>query len=385
MSPLVTVFIYDSFNSYRAQGFSIEECMEFDLDETIDVTIRSLEACGYKVVPVAGIKQLVAMLAEGKHESWDLAFPTAEGMYGAGREAQVPGLLEAYQIPHVFSDAATLSLSHDKGRTKVSSLSGVRVSEVKQGLIVQMVLEHLGVPTAPFAIVPPATCSDSSDDLQLTITDALAKSRHADLMKFPLLIKPACEGSSKGIYAFSKVRSMTELEEGVRKLHSRYPDQSILIETFLGGAEYSVSILGTGASARVIGTVHLDWKSAKKTPNAVDDRLYDVPSWDDPTAKDDYPFHVVSAKDDLEIQQTEDLALKAWRALDCRDTGRVDLRWGFDGLPYVLEVCLVLPSLVWCVKLAANNPTRSMQFLGCGRNGRHWPRPLKPTESIMSS
>jgi D-alanine-D-alanine ligase-like ATP-grasp enzyme len=119
MSPLVIAFIYDSFNSYRAQGFSIEQCQEFDTDETIDAMIRSLEACGHKVVPVAGIKQLVAMLAEGKHESWDLAFPTAEGMFGAGREAQVSGLLEAYQIPHVFSDAATLSLTHDKARTKV--------------------------------------------------------------------------------------------------------------------------------------------------------------------------------------------------------------------------------------------------------------------------
>jgi D-alanine-D-alanine ligase-like ATP-grasp enzyme len=119
MSPLVIAFIYDSFNSYRARGFSIEQCQEFDTDETIDATIRSLEACGHKVVPVAGIKQLVAMLAEGKHESWHLAFPTAEGMFGAGREAQVSGLLEAYQIPHVFSDAATLSLTHDKARTKV--------------------------------------------------------------------------------------------------------------------------------------------------------------------------------------------------------------------------------------------------------------------------
>jgi D-alanine-D-alanine ligase-like ATP-grasp enzyme len=119
MRPLVIAFIYDSFDSYRAQGFSVEQCQEFDTDETINATIRSLKACGHEVVPVPGIKKLVAMLAKGEHETWDLAFPTAEGMFGAGREAQVSGLLEAYQIPHVFSDAATLSLSHDKARTKV--------------------------------------------------------------------------------------------------------------------------------------------------------------------------------------------------------------------------------------------------------------------------
>jgi D-alanine-D-alanine ligase-like ATP-grasp enzyme len=120
MAPLVIAYIYDRFESYRALGYSVEQCQEFDSDDTINATIQSLEACGCMVVPVEGIKQLVAMLAENKHKSWDLAFPTAEGMFGgAGREAQVPGLLEAYQIPHVFSDAATLSLTQDKGLAKV--------------------------------------------------------------------------------------------------------------------------------------------------------------------------------------------------------------------------------------------------------------------------
>lgn len=58
-------------------------------------------------------------MAKGEHEQWDLAFSISEGMHGVGREAQVPGLLEAYRIPHVLSDAATLTLCLDKGKTKV--------------------------------------------------------------------------------------------------------------------------------------------------------------------------------------------------------------------------------------------------------------------------
>ncbi|KAH6848238.1 hypothetical protein B0I37DRAFT_309727 [Chaetomium sp. MPI-CAGE-AT-0009] len=319
MSRLVTAFIYDSFSYYRSQGFSIEECIEFDIDETIEVMIKSLEACGLTVVPVRGIKQLVSMLAEGKHESWDLAFPTAEGMYGAGREAQVPGLLEAYQIPHVFSDAATLSLSHDKGRTK-------------------MVLEHMGISTAPFAIVH--ACSAGSKHIQPVIAEALAKSRHADLMKFPLFIKPACEGSSKGIYPSSKVQDMTQLEDGVRELHSRYPDQDLLIEPFLGGAEYSVTIIGTGMSARVIGTIQVAGKAKEEPSASVGGYSYGVPfrALSDPTAEKGYTTQFVSAEGNPEVQQAEDLALRAWRALDGRDTGRVDLRWGLDGVLYVLEI-----------------------------------------------
>ncbi|KAL3470774.1 hypothetical protein BJX99DRAFT_263959 [Aspergillus californicus] len=131
--------------------------------------------------PVEGTKQLATMLAGKKHESWDLAFPTAEGMYGAGRDAQ-------------------------------------------------MVLEHFGIPASPFAIFHPGTCPDSSDDLRSTIRDVLAKSRHAESMKFSLFIKPACEGSSKGIYSSSKVRSMAELEMEYASYNAdtrEYPHQGL--------------------------------------------------------------------------------------------------------------------------------------------------------------
>lgn len=211
-----------------------------------------------------------------------------------------------------------------------------------------MVLEHMGIPTAPFTILP-ALRLGRSDDLQSAIAEALAKSRHPELMKFPLFIKPASEGSSKGIYSFSKVRDMTQLEHGVRELHSYYPDQDILIETFLGGFEYSVSIIGTGPSARIIGTMRLDWKATKKASSGSigaattsDEDVegdYDIQIWDGPEFEELYPAQVLTAEGNPEVQQTEDLALRAWRALGGRDTCRMDLRWGLDGLPYVLEVC----------------------------------------------
>ncbi|KAK4246024.1 hypothetical protein C7999DRAFT_15823 [Corynascus novoguineensis] len=308
MAPLVTAFIYDSYESYRAQGFDAEACEELEKRDTVEAIIRSLEACGHEVVPVAGIQQLVAILAEGGHKSWDLAFFTAEGMYGAGREAQVPGLLEAYQIPHVLSDAATLALTLDKGLTKI-------------------VLEHHGIPTAPFAIIPailPSNADSENDNLE---------------SQFPLFIKPACEGSSKGIYGFSKVHSTTELVEGVRQLWARYPDQNVVVERFLAGAEYTVSVVGTGASARVVGTAHLNWQSART--REIREADYSLSYWaiDGDTDKDEYPVCPVNSQDNRpEVRQAEEVALRAWRALGCRDTGRIDTRCGLDGSPYVLEI-----------------------------------------------
>ncbi len=60
--------------------------------------------------------RLTQRLAAG--ERWDAVFNICEGLSGYGREAQVPGLLDAYGIPHVFSDALTLALCLDKSWTK---------------------------------------------------------------------------------------------------------------------------------------------------------------------------------------------------------------------------------------------------------------------------
>lgn len=120
--PLVIGYVYDTQSYYKSLDFSSEDCAEFDTEETVEAIIQSIKSLGHEVIPICGIKQLVSVLAEEEHKKWDLAFASSEGMYGAGREAQVSGLLEAYQIPHVFSDAATLSLTLDKGKTKVTAV-----------------------------------------------------------------------------------------------------------------------------------------------------------------------------------------------------------------------------------------------------------------------
>jgi D-alanine-D-alanine ligase-like ATP-grasp enzyme len=234
-----------------------------------------------------------------------------------------------------------------------------------------MVLEHMGIRTAPFAVVP-ATSFDSIHEMNSMMADLSSTTLLANAMQFPLFIKPNSEGSSKGIYPFSKVCTMEQLEGGLRELHARYPDQSILVEPFLEGAEYTVSILGTGATAEVIGTAQQDWKSSTKE-GIRDANYHAFWSQHEPDAEDDHPIRVVSSRKSLEVRQTEDLALQAWRALGCRDIGRVDIRWGRDGLPYVLEVCCCAG---WCYgaeEQAANftSRSRSTPSPGCGHRTRH--------------
>ncbi|GIK04019.1 hypothetical protein Aspvir_008094 [Aspergillus viridinutans] len=192
-----------------------------------------------------------------------------------------------------------------------------------------MILEHMEIPTAPFVIVPAAW----PDRDRRPINEILSRSPHAEALKrFPLCIKPNCEGSSKGIYSFSKVHNLAELQDGAQKLKTKYPDQSIIIESFLAGEEYTVSIIGSGKSARILGTVHLDWESVRPA-----DGCYSTSDWA-PDVEDDYPTRVVSSKDNPKVQQAEALALQAWQALEGQDIGRIDMRWDLDGNPYVLEI-----------------------------------------------
>src|SRR3546814_12211163 len=75
---------------------------EFDSPETIDALEHALTANGCRVDRIGHIRHLAQRLVAG--ESWDLVFNICEGIAGRNREAQVPALLEAYNIPYVFSD-----------------------------------------------------------------------------------------------------------------------------------------------------------------------------------------------------------------------------------------------------------------------------------------
>lgn len=213
-----------------------------------------------------------------------------------------------------------------------------------------MILEHLGIPTAPFAIVPASWSSTVC-----SLAEVLRTSPHGQkLDKFPLFIKPACEGSSKGVDRFSKIENFAALEEGIQKLQSRYPGASILIEPFLSGREYSVVVIGTGKSARALGTIHIDLERLsrlRKHESATQGSA-------DPIGPSSWDFHykteyglgelgrVVNGRVDPDVQIAEDLALQAWRALECCDVGRVDVRYGEGGKAYVLEVSMNITATI---------------------------------------
>lgn len=278
---------YDLRSWYLSQGYSEEQTAEFDRDDTVEAIAGALKELGHTPDRIGAVTQLVPRLAAG--ERWDLVFNIAEGLHGIARESQVPALLDAYRIPCTFSDAVVLGLSLHKGWAK-------------------HVIRDLGLPTPDFAVV------GSEADIA------------GVRLSYPLFAKPVAEGTGKGVTAASKLKGPRELQERCRELLAKFR-QPVLVERFLPGREYTVGIVGTGARARAVGTLEVLLKKEAEQ---------DVYSYvNKEKCEQLVEYRLASDPAALRAQET---ALAIWRALGCRDAGRVDLREDEQGVPNIMEL-----------------------------------------------
>jgi D-alanine-D-alanine ligase len=278
---------YDLRDDYLAEGYGEEETAEFDHPLTIAAIEGALVGLGHAVERIGHIRELARRLVAGQR--WELVFNIAEGLRGFGREAQVPALLEAYDVPYTFSDPLLLSLTLHKGMTK-------------------RVVRDLGIPTPNFAVV------ESPEEIEEIG------------LPFPLFAKPVAEGTGKGVTAASKITDRSELERVCRTLLETFR-QPVLVETFLPGREFTVGIIGTGRDAFAPGVmeVHLTEKAEKGAYSYVN--------------KEDWHGRIeYRLASDAMARAAEKTALSAWRGLGCRDGGRIDLRADADGIPQFMEV-----------------------------------------------
>lgn len=280
---------YDLAETYLAQGMTAEEVAELDRPDTIDAIRDTVASFGHEVDPIGNIHELTARLARG--DRWDLVFNIAEGLYGAARESQVPALLDAYRIPYTFSDPLVLGLSLHKGLAK-------------------MVVRNAGVRTPEYAVV------EHLDDLEWV------------RLPTPIFAKPVAEGTSKGVTPASLVRSLADLPATCAMLLERFR-QPVLLEAFLPGREFTVGIVGTGARAEVVGALEV------KLLADAEAGIYSFKNKKEFEGK--VAYELADPRADAEVAEAERVALAAWRALGCRDAGRVDVRSDAQGRPSFIE------------------------------------------------
>jgi D-alanine-D-alanine ligase len=267
---------------------------EWDTMETVSAVRAALEE-RYPVTMIEANEQAFAAFLASRP---DFVFNIAEGLHGVSREAQIPAMLDMLQIPYLGSNPLTLAVCLDKARTKE-------------------ILAYHRIPTAPFSLIR------SMEEFE--------EAR----VKFPAMVKPLHEGSSKGIYNSCVVRNVEELEREVKTVLTTYR-QPALVEEFLPGREFTVALLGNGGDVRVLPIVEIRFDALPEGMNPI--YSYEA-KWvwdttDRPLEIYDCPARLTPALE----QEITSISLKTYAVLGCRDWSRIDVRLDGAGRPHVLEV-----------------------------------------------
>ncbi|NCB33303.1 MAG: ATP-grasp domain-containing protein [Erysipelotrichia bacterium] len=269
-----------------------DEEAEFDAPETL-LAIRSvLKEHGIDALILEADEHLPQALRD---TGIDMVYNIAEGRKGRSREAQVPALLDLLNIPYTGSDPAAMAISLDKTMCK-------------------MLVSSYGVRTADHILVRPG------DSLE-----------HLSVREYPVIVKPNCEGSGKGISENCIAENETELKALLQKCFDLYAS-SMLVETYLPGREFTVGMMGNGDELRVFDPMEIIFSDNTQ-------RNYKVYSYD---VKCDFKSHVtyqcpakLTEKENSELKES---ARMVFEAIGCRDIARADFRMEADGQPCFLEI-----------------------------------------------
>jgi len=265
---------------------------EYDSSQTVSLIAESLRNGAHQVELLGGGRRFMENIVSRKV---DFVFNIAEGRGShRSREAQVPSILEMLSIPYSGSDPLSLAVCLDKPLAKKL-----------------VALEDVCTPK--WQILEDVKGLDNID--------------WADF-DFPVIIKPAYEGSSKGIRLTSVVEDAVQAQVEISHILGCYR-QPVMIEQFIDGEEVTVGIIGN-CPLQVLGMMRI-------LPKAADKRfVYSL------EVKRDYEnlveYECPALLDGKALEDIGIASLKAFKALGCRDFARIDFRISPDGKPYFIEI-----------------------------------------------
>ncbi|MCB1850659.1 MAG: D-alanine--D-alanine ligase [Gammaproteobacteria bacterium] len=253
-------------------GQSAERAVSLDGGAAV---LAALLRSGVNAVAIDAAADVLTQLQSG---GFDRVFILLHGR--GGEDGVIQGALETIGLPYTGSGVAGSALGMDKYRSK-------------------LLWSGLGLPTPPFVMI--------ASDSDLVAAEALG---------FPLMIKPAHEGSSIGI---------TKVEEsaGLRAawLAASEYDREVIAERWITGAEYTVAILGDEA----LPAIRLE------TPH----QFYDYEAkYHAETTR----YHCPAGLPDVQEKRLRELALAAFRAVGAVGWGRIDMMVDRQGEPFLIEV-----------------------------------------------
>jgi D-alanine-D-alanine ligase len=284
---------YDLKDNIKVQGNIPDDALEeYDSPETVEGIAAALESQGHTVIRLGGGRDFLLKVTE---ETVDIVFNIAEGLGNyRSREAQVPSVLEMLDIPYVGADPQCLAVCLDKALTK-------------------KIMVMSGIATPRWELI--------SNPRQLNQISW-------DNFPFPVFIKPAYEGSSKGIRLNSMVNEVNQIIETGEKILQTYR-QPIMVEQYIDGDELTVGMIGNSPS-RVLGIMKVvPRKKVKHFIYSLEVKrdwenlvYYECPARLEPSTR----------------QAINDSSQRIMEILGCRDFARIDYKLGTDGKPYFLEI-----------------------------------------------
>ena len=286
-------FTYDLKEAVATAANSPDDVLEeYDSSETVGLIGRALESAGHTVVGLGGGAEFMVNILR---ERVDLVFNIAEGRGSCpSREAQVPAVLEMLDVPYSGSNPQCLAICLDKPLTKKL-----------------VALEGVATP-AWHIIDSPAQLPDLS----------------RNGLNFPAIIKPAYEGSSKGIRTSSLVGSPGEAADAIGRLLECY-HQPVMVEEFITGDEITVGVIGNSPPT-VLGIMRV------LPQHKTDYFLYTL------EVKRDYlnlvDYECPARLEESVLSRIATASLKAFSTLGCRDFARLDFRISPAGIPYFIEI-----------------------------------------------
>lgn len=246
-----------------------------------DISLRSggavvsaLQAEGLKVIPII----LDSDSIESLPCDIDVVFLALHGGYGENGGVQHD--LDQLNIPYTGPGAAASRIAMDKIATKKC-------------------LDTAHLPTPPYEV--------------------LARHMAQTTLSLPVVVKPPRDGSSVGI---SKVAAPAQWDEALAAARAIDPDGEVLVEQYILGREWTVSVIGGEALPVVEICAPNGWYGfTEKYTQGMTQYLF-------PEGEEDA----------ILISTCQMLAVKAFHAIGCRGVSRVDFRVTPDGKPFILEI-----------------------------------------------
>jgi D-alanine-D-alanine ligase len=260
-------------------------------------TVNAVAAALSRSHQVFAIEANETVVEKLKRVRPDIVFNIAEGINSQNRESQVPVICEMLRIPYTGSDGFTLAACLNKARAKE-------------------IMSYHRIPTPRFQVL-----------------------RHPEEplngLEPPVIVKPLWEGSSMGIMNDSIAFRRGDVRPKARRIFSEYR-QPALVESYLSGREFTAALLGNGGGVRVLPLVEIDFGMLPEGAHPI----YSYQAkwvWDRPES----PLAMFTCPADIDrrLRRTiEELCVRAFQLLGCRDWCRIDVRLDGRMRPHVIEL-----------------------------------------------